>query len=111
MAQRTNLNELSDEQLTHRLFDVEHELVTARFQHSMNTLENTAVLKTMRKDIARIKTEARRRELEQGLAKDALIRNHRSSWRTGESDASESSTEEEKGGFLQGIVDRLSSND
>ncbi len=107
----SNLAELSDEQLTHKLFDVEHELVTARFQLSMNTLENTATLKSMRKNIARIKTEARRRELEQGLDKDSLIRNHRSSWRAGDAGEATASGEEEKGGFLQGIVDRLTSKD
>lgn len=106
----TELRELSDEALTHRLFDTERELVTARFQHSMNQLENTAHLRTMRKSIARIKTEARRRELEQGLPKDALIRNHRSTYAADSSEEGAAETEE-KGGFLKGIVDTLTGKD
>lgn len=112
MAQSENFGALSDEALTHRLFDVERDLVAARFQHSMNQLENTARLRTMRKNIARIKTEARRREVEQGLGKDALIRSHRSSYKTGAAaEAADTGASEEKGGFLQGIVDKLSGKD
>lgn len=105
-----NLTSLTDEALTHRLFQVERELVSARFQHSMGTLENTAALGLMRKSIARIRTEARRRELAQGLPKDGLVRMHRSTFTAGD-DAASADTAEESGGFLQGIVDKLTGNE
>lgn len=105
-----NISSLTDEALTHRLFQVERELVTARFQHSMGTLENTAALGQMRKSIARIRTEARRRELAQGLPKDALVRMHRSTFSVDEG-AAPAESAEESGGFLQGIVDKLTGNE
>ena len=101
------LNELSDQDLTHRLFDIERQLVAARFRHSLGTLENTAELRVMRKNIARVRTEARRREKEQGLPKDSLIRAHRSSYSTDGASADVGGAE--RGGFLSGIVDKLSS--
>lgn len=108
MAQRMNLAELSDEALTHKLLDVERALVTARFRHSLNTLDNTSTLGGMKKDIARIKTEARRREIAQGLGKDALIRSHRSSYQPSADAGAEADS---SGGFLQGIVDKIGEGD
>lgn len=102
--------ELSDEQLVHKALAAERDLVVARFSHSAGSLENTAALSVLRKDIARIRTEARRREREQGLAKDALVNAHRSSFASsGGVDGGES--DEAKGGFLKGIVDKLTNNE
>jgi ribosomal protein L29 len=100
---------LSDEQLTHRMFDAERELVTARFAHGSGALENTAGLSVLRKQVARIKTEARRRENDQGLAKGALIRSHRRTWQA--TDVAPEADAPEGGGFLKGIVDKLTGND
>ena len=111
MATASDYKSLTDEALTHRLFEVERELVKARFAHSMGQLENTAALGGMRKDIARIKTEARTREVAQGLPKDSLVRTHRSTFSAAAPPDSTADTAEEKGGFLQGIVDTLTSND
>jgi ribosomal protein L29 len=38
MSQANEIRELSDEALTHRIFDVERELVSIRFQLSMGAL-------------------------------------------------------------------------
>lgn len=109
MATHTEFN---DEQLTHRMFDHERELVTARFALSSGTLENTAHVSVLRKEIARIRTEARRREIEQGLPKGSLIRTHRSTWSAGSASGEvEGGDSEEGGGFLKGIVDKLTGND
>jgi large subunit ribosomal protein L29 len=110
MATANEIKSLSDQELTHQLFRVERELVKARFDHSMGQLENTAALREMRKDIARIKTEARRRELEQDMPKDSLIRQHRSSF-VPDSTGAEAAPQEERGGFLKGIVDKLKPNE
>lgn len=96
--------ELSDEQLVHKVLQAERDLVATRFKHKTNTLENTSTLRVIRRDIARLHTEARRREREAGLAKGALVSKHASSFsRATGAEAAPT----EKGGFLSGIVDKL----
>lgn len=101
----SHFTDLSDEQLAHRVMSTERELVAARFRHSMNQLENTASLRDLRRDVARLRTEARRREAAQGLMKDALIASFKGSFQR---DGSESEAPAAKGGFLSGLVDKLS---
>lgn len=102
---RTNVKELSDEQLVHRILNSERELVGARFTHSMNRLENTAQLRVYRREIARLRTELRNREVAQGSLKDSLLSSHRSSFSSG---SAPDTSGPQRGGFLQGIVDKLS---
>jgi ribosomal protein L29 len=85
MSVAEELRHLTDEALTHQMFNVERELVTARFQHSMGALENTSQIGGLRRQIARIKGETRSRELAQGLGKGSLIQNHRASYSGGDS--------------------------
>lgn len=103
------LRALSDEALTRKMFDVERDLVQARFQHSMGQLENTAQLRTYRKEIARIRTEARRRELEKGIQRGGLIRTNRKG--LGKPAPVETAAPKAAGGFLKGIVDKLTSKE
>jgi ribosomal protein L29 len=105
----SSFQELSDEQLVHKALETERELVTKRFQHKMNRLENQAQLGGLRRSIARIRTEARRREIAGGLPKGALLAKHRASFQPSAAGASGASSE--KGGFLSGIVDKLTSNE
>lgn len=100
--------ELNDEQLIVKVFEVERALVAARFKHSMNQLENSSELKNLRRDIARLRTEARDREIAQGLAKDSLLSKHSAA---AKGSVASSEAIEEKGGFLKGIVDKISGND
>jgi hypothetical protein len=72
----------------------------------MNQLENTARLKVLRREIAQLRTEARARELANGLAKDDLIARHRSTF-AGVRPAASGAAPAEKSGFLSGIVDKL----
>lgn len=102
----TEIKTLSDEQLVHGLLSRERDLVIARFAHSMNQLENTASLAVIRKDIARMKSEARARELAAKLGKGTLVSKHRSSFGQGKADE-QAPQSAEKGGFLKGIVDKL----
>ncbi len=101
-----SVREMSDEQVVHRSVAVERELVETRFRHSMSLLEDTSTLRRMRRGMAGLKTDVRRREIEQGLAKGALEAKHRTTYGitgpTGDTSASQ-----EKGGFLKGIVDKL----
>ena len=100
--------DMTDEQLVHRMLQVERDLVAARFKHSMNQLENTSKLGVLRKEIAQLKTEAGRRESTTGLAKNALIDRHSKSFGVARSGGGAVA---EKGGFLSGIVDKLTSNE
>lgn len=101
----SQLRELTDDQLVERLRENERELVRLRFRHSSNQLENTASLAKVRKDIARIKTEVRTREVSGNLAKGAL--EARSAARAETSQPAAPEAPVERGGFLKGIVDRL----
>lgn len=107
MAEATK--DLTDEALVHRILQLERDLVGARFRHSRGQLENTASLRVARRDIARLRTEARRREKEQELSKDSLLHRYRGSFQGGGAEGTEESAE--KGGFLSGIVDRLTGNE
>jgi hypothetical protein len=79
--------------------------VTLQFQNSMSTLENTARLAVVRKQIARLKTEARAREIDQGLPKDTLFIQYSKTFAKTDTVAPHEVVT--SGGFLSGIVDKL----
>ena len=54
---------LSDEELAKKLEDGRAELFNLRFQMATSQLDNTARVKNVKRDIARIQTEMRAREL------------------------------------------------
>ncbi len=51
------------DELTAKLTDLKEELFNLRFQLAANQLENTARIKAVKKDIARVKTALRAAEL------------------------------------------------
>ena len=55
-AKMAALRALSMDELIKRLEEGRDELMRARFKHATATLENTASLKTMREEIARVQT-------------------------------------------------------
>ena len=57
------LRELTVDELNVKLKDLSEELFNLRFRHAIGQLENPASLKTCKKDIAKIKTILREREL------------------------------------------------
>ncbi|WNI17274.1 50S ribosomal protein L29 [Actinacidiphila sp. ITFR-21] len=59
----TELRQLGDEELVGKLREAKEELFNLRFQGATGQLENNSRLKTVRKDIARIYTLMREREL------------------------------------------------
>ncbi len=101
------VSDMSDEQLVHRVLQVERDLIGARFKHSMNQLENTSSLRVLRREIARLRTEARVREVRDSLTKNALLMRHRSTYSRPGGTSTESRAPAEKGSFLSGIVDKL----
>lgn len=59
----TDIRELSDEELTKKLEDGRAELFNLRFQMATSQLDNTARVKTVKRDIARVQTEMRARQI------------------------------------------------
>ena len=59
----TDIKELSVKEMNNKLEDLKQELFNLRFQLAVNQLENTARLKAVKKDIARIKTVLREQEI------------------------------------------------
>ena len=57
------LRDLSDPELVERLAQTKEELFKLRFQHVTGQLENHARLDQVRKDVARLHTELRIREI------------------------------------------------
>jgi large subunit ribosomal protein L29 len=57
------IQDLSGEELMQKERNLTDELFKLRFRHSTNQIDSTAMLKTIRRDIARIKTVLREREL------------------------------------------------
>ena len=61
---------LADLELIERMGETKQELFNLRFQHVTGQLDNSARLGQLRKDVARINTELRAREI---AAADALV--------------------------------------
>jgi large subunit ribosomal protein L29 len=57
------LKELTAEELLKREKDLKEEIFNLRFQHSTGQLDNTARLKQVKKDIARLETILRQKAL------------------------------------------------
>ncbi len=63
MTKASELRELNDVELEHRLTEAKEELFNLRFQNATGQLDNTARLGHVRKDIARLETLLREREI------------------------------------------------
>ena len=63
------LRELTDEELVLRVREAKEELFNLRFQLATNQLDNTARFKEIKKDIARIRTIMRLREIDEEKAR------------------------------------------
>jgi len=63
MAKAKALTDLGDTDLLEQLADHKEELFNLRFQFATGQLENSARMKTVKKEIARVLTELRAREI------------------------------------------------
>ena len=59
----TELRDLTNEELEAKLVDFREELFNLRFQKALNRLDNPLRMKVVKKDIARIKTLIKERQL------------------------------------------------
>lgn len=99
---RTSYANLDDAALVASITERVVTLARSRFAHAANKLENSASLGRMRTEIARMKTELRRREIAGGLPKNSLETRHRV-----KEIAPEAASSAAKGGFLAGLVDKI----
>ena len=60
---KSTFRDLQDKELTAKLAELKQELFNLRFSHATGQLANPTQLSRCKKDIARVKTEIRRREL------------------------------------------------
>ena len=65
MASASELRELSSEEIEQALAETGEELFNLRFQHATGQLENYRRLRQLRREVARIKTVLRERELDE----------------------------------------------
>ena len=63
MAKSSSLRDLSDTQLAERLSETKQELFNLRFQHVTGQLHSYSRLRQVRRDVARVNTELRAREI------------------------------------------------
>ena len=63
MAKDTHYRSLDDAALVRELASVKDALFKKRFENATGQLDNVSVIKKLRKDIARINTELRAREI------------------------------------------------
>ncbi|MEJ5352144.1 MAG: 50S ribosomal protein L29 [Melioribacteraceae bacterium] len=59
------IREMSTEEIKKRILEEQKNLVDLRFQHELKNLTNTAKLRLTKKDIARMKTVLKEREMQQ----------------------------------------------
>jgi large subunit ribosomal protein L29 len=57
------IRDLADDELERRLVETKEELFNLRFQHVTGQLDNYRRLRHLRRDVARLRTEIRAREL------------------------------------------------
>ncbi len=65
MMKATEIRSLTAEELNAKLLDLKKDLFMLRMQHATNQLDNPLKLADVKKDIARVKTVLREKELEQ----------------------------------------------
>ncbi len=65
---KEDIKELSTDELVQRIDEEKLRLLKLKFNHTVSPLENPNVLKFLRRDIARLKTELRNRETEENHA-------------------------------------------
>ena len=64
MMKATEIRSLTAEELNAKLLDLKKDLFMLRMQHATNQLDNPLKLADVKKDIARVKTVLREKELE-----------------------------------------------
>lgn len=96
-----DFSSMNDEALVHHELGLEHQLLMLSMAASVGKTSDTSALKRLRRDIARSRTEARRREIAGGLLKDALRNRFRANFKPSRSGGLESD------GFLAEVATKF----
>ena len=74
-ASELSRSELSDEALVHKELELERHIIHIRFQSQLEANENTHSIATLKRNIARVRTEQRHRELfdDDGNRRDPVL--------------------------------------
>ena len=64
MMKATEIRKMSEEELSAKLNDLKKDLFMLRMQHATNHLDNPIKISNVRRDIARVKTVLREKQLE-----------------------------------------------
>ena len=72
MKKAAELRELNDTELEHRLGEAKEELFNLRFQNATGQLDNVARIPEVRREVARIETLLREREIAAYEAQEAV---------------------------------------
>jgi len=107
----TDVRRLTDEQLVHEELRLERVLLQARFRKATGQLDDTSQSRKLRKDVARLRTEQRSREIAQDLPTDALRNRFRGSFDPASEAAKAPEEAGAASGFLRGIVDKIKGKD
>jgi large subunit ribosomal protein L29 len=59
----SEIRELTEDELANKTTELEDQLFKLRFQHALGQLENAMKIKSIKKDLARIKTILREKDL------------------------------------------------
>jgi large subunit ribosomal protein L29 len=70
MSAASELRELNDAELVQKLAEAKEEQFNLRFQYATGQLDNTARLSQVRRDVARLHTLLREREIEAAEAEE-----------------------------------------
>ena len=67
MVRAVELRAMSEEELRKKEEEIKKELLAMRFQKALGRLDSPALYRSLRKDLARVKTVIRERELSKAL--------------------------------------------
>jgi len=111
---RVEVASLDDRDLIVKEYELGRELASTRFRHALGQFENSSEIRVLRRGRARLKTEVRRREIENGLTKDELYQRHASALRSLDSEGADSAAASDAdggGGILGKLRRRLGGSD
>ena len=66
MTKAVDIRDMSDDEIKTRIAEAQEELFRLRFRGATQQLENPSLIKSLRRDVARMRTILRERELNNG---------------------------------------------
>ena len=90
MMKNSDIKAMSDEQLVHSELQLQRDIVHTRIDQVFEKSEDMMKLRKVRRNIARLRTEQRAREIKADLAKDNLRNTHRKTFVPAQSETTDS---------------------